>query len=127
MQEYIRSRLRREFSEPIASERQVVYILVELRKLLELNDDAEQLPALNFYCDWSVHAVMDQEGAERIVRRFDEWQRASDEARVSGVEPALAPHLKAALDQTTELRRFREQLAAYLARNELDSSIALTR
>jgi len=123
----IRSKLRREFSEPITSERQVVYILVEIRKLLELNDDAEYFPALTFYCDWAAHAVMDKEGAKRIVRRFNEWQRISDEARLSGIEPILDQHFRAELDETTELRRFREQLDTYLTRNQLDSSVAAER
>jgi len=91
---------------------------------LELNDDAEHFPALNFYCDWAAHAVMVKEGAKRIVRRFNEWQKISDEARAGGIEPILDQQLKAALDETTELRRFREQLATYLTRNQLDSSVA---
>src|SRR5437667_7280692 len=123
----IRSNLTREFSELISSERQVVYILVEIRKILELNDDAEHFPALNFYCDWAAHAVMVKEGAKRIVRRFDEWQKVSDEARAGGIEPLLDQHLKAGLDETTELRRFREQLATYLTGNQLDSSVAADR
>lgn len=64
MKKDIWSKLRRELNEPISSERQVVYILVELRKLLELSGSDEHFPALNFYCDWALHAVLDQEGAQ---------------------------------------------------------------
>ena len=124
MKEDVRSKLRRELSEPISSERQVVYILVEIRKLLELNADADRFPALNFYCDWAVHAVMDKEGAKRIVRRFDELQRINDESRDGGTEPVIDQRLRTELDETTELRRFRDQLGAYLSRNQLDPSVA---
>ncbi len=35
-------KLDRELREPIATERQVVYILVEIRKLMERNNDTEK-------------------------------------------------------------------------------------
>jgi len=94
------------------------------RYRLELNGDAEHFPALNFYCDWAVHAAMDKEGAKRIVRRFDELQRINDESRASGIDPTFDQRFKTELDETTELRRFRDQLGAYLIRNQLESSIA---
>jgi hypothetical protein len=46
----IKDKLRAELEAATQSERQVVYILVELRKLMELNQDAEHLEALNFFC-----------------------------------------------------------------------------
>lgn len=60
--------LRRELAEPITVERQAVYILVEIRKLLE-RDAAEinklikrreicKLDGLRFFCNWALHAEM---------------------------------------------------------------------
>ena len=60
--------LRRELAEPIVAERQVVYILVEMRKLLE-GDELEiqklirrrELPkfdGLRFFCNWALDADM---------------------------------------------------------------------
>ncbi len=61
-------KLRRELAEPITTERQVVYILVEVRKLME-RDAVEieklirrrELPkfdGLRFFCNWAFHADM---------------------------------------------------------------------
>ena len=51
----ILTKLAAELREPIGSERQVVYIMVELRKLIELNCDGAQYTALKFHCDWVAH------------------------------------------------------------------------
>jgi hypothetical protein len=48
----ILTKLAAELGEPIGSERQVVDIMVELRKLIELNGDGAQYKALKFHCDW---------------------------------------------------------------------------
>src|SRR5438034_358212 len=80
-------KLARELSLPIQSERQVAYILVEIRKLLELDKRAREkakqpkdhtYATLQLCCDWAVHPVMDYENGKRIVRRFDKWQEYLD-------------------------------------------------
>jgi hypothetical protein len=120
----ILSKLRLALTESISSERQVVYILVAIRKLLELSNDSERFVALRFYCDWATHAVMDREGSARIVRRFNAWQKISDDLRDAGVHAVLDPQLQAELDEITELRRFRKQLATLLAEHQVDLSLA---
>lgn len=49
-------------SKPIEEECQVVYILVEIRKLLDRvlgeKTKLERYPVLNFYCNWVVHAEL---------------------------------------------------------------------
>jgi len=67
-------KLDRELQEPGGTNWQVVYILVELRKLMERNGDADRYLALNLYCDWAVHTKMDRTGATRIVERFNQCQ-----------------------------------------------------
>ncbi len=61
-------KLRREMIEPITTERQVVYILVEVRKLMERDAvkikkriKRRELPNFNglrFFCNWALHADM---------------------------------------------------------------------
>jgi hypothetical protein len=62
-----------ELTKGITSEVQVVYFLVEIRKLLEITDRADDYPALLFHCDWALHSRMDRAGALRILERFDEF------------------------------------------------------
>ncbi len=74
-------KLDRELHEPVTTERQVVYILVELRKLMERNGDTGKYFALNFSCDWGVHTKLDRTGAARIVRHFNKYQELIDSPR----------------------------------------------
>jgi hypothetical protein len=119
-------KLTRELSEPITTERQVVYILVELRKLMEHNGDAVDYFALNFYCDWAVHTKLDRRGAGRIVERFDKYQalielsQSTPEGNVPGADLSVLIEV----ESTVRLERFREQLGTYLKRGGLPCAIA---
>src|SRR6266566_2316501 len=84
------AKLSNELAEPIVSERQVVYILVELRKLIELNDDGDTFKTLKFYCDWAVHAVLKAPPAQEIVRYFDKYQQFNEEMNNAARGRALA-------------------------------------
>ena len=64
-------KLNRELAEPINSERQVVYILAETRKLLELAGMRERFPQLTFFCNWAMHPTLDRGPAEQIIGLFD--------------------------------------------------------
>jgi hypothetical protein len=75
-QHAIEKKLNRECREPITTERQVVYILAEIRKLLELENAKDRYPALNFYCDWALHSRISKSAeARRIVEIFDRAER----------------------------------------------------
>ncbi|MGP8247744.1 MAG: hypothetical protein ACLQVN_24935 [Bryobacteraceae bacterium] len=64
-------KLNRELSEPITSERQVVYILVETRKLVELLGLKHEYRQLIFFCDWAMHPILDRRTARMIIEPFD--------------------------------------------------------
>ena len=126
-------KLRLELREPIHSERQVVYILAELRKLMELESIAKSVAgepsdnsyfALKFYCDWAVHVRLDQSGAQRIVRRFDQYQRLLEELASGSKQVAVDPSFLQELNQSLNLSKFREQFGAYLKTHALDPAIA---
>jgi hypothetical protein len=126
LQATIMDKLRSELTIDIASERQVVYILVQVRKLLELNADQQRFPALKFYCDWATHAEMEREGAKRIVRRLNEWQRLSEEAvkaRDAGIERNPEKSFLAEMYELTGLGNFKAQLADFLNVRDIDAAI----
>jgi hypothetical protein len=60
MEEEIIDKLKSALSEPIEKEKDVVYILTEIRKLLERNDIKSKYSILNFYCNWVLHSVIDR-------------------------------------------------------------------
>jgi hypothetical protein len=127
-------KLRGELQEPIHSERQVVYILAELRKLMEMESIARSERgepadnsyfALKFYCDWAVHVRLGQSGARRIVQRFDQYQQFMEELASPGKEgTTVDPAFLEELDQSLQLTKFRDQLAAYLDFHHLGSEVA---
>jgi hypothetical protein len=53
----------------------VVYIMVELRKLIELNRDGANYPAHKLHCDWVAHPLLQGPAAQEIVRLFDQYQK----------------------------------------------------
>lgn len=125
-------KLRDELREHIHSERQVVYILAELRKLLELESLARieagspsdtSYFALQFYCDWAVHVRLDYSGAQRIVERFNQYQKFVDDLASRGEEVTADPDFLQEFDQSLNLTRFREQFGAYLKSHGLDPGI----
>ena len=56
----------------LMTESRVVYILVEIRKLIERTNQKPRYIPLDFHCSWALHATMDRREAKRILKRFDE-------------------------------------------------------
>jgi len=97
-------KLNREFDAEIATERQVVYILVEARKLLEQQGTLKTFPAFNLCSDWAVHPKLNRASAQFVLGHFDAYEA---EYRKSGVTVAEFG-LPALLDFMSH-RNFREE------------------
>lgn len=72
---------------------QVVYILVEIRKLLEHDIQKDTYPVLNFYGNWVVHTKLSASPvADRIVRLLDEvmYRKATDTIDLAVEDEAVA-------------------------------------
>jgi hypothetical protein len=69
----ILSKLSLELGVPITTERQVVYILVQIRKLLDSREGESPDPyeSLRLYCSWAVHTSLINKFARAIVREAD--------------------------------------------------------
>ena len=76
MEENIVEKLRKILSKPIDHEHQVVYVMVEIRKLIELiekkkkgtvEENKDYYSRLSFYCDWVVHAYLDRRMAKAVL------------------------------------------------------------
>ena len=94
-----------------------MYILVEIRKMIEQERELREYFALDFYCSFALHTVMDREGARRILERFDR----AHPLLVS--KQRLPPELKKEIQDTTRLAKFREQLKAFIANNGLPDKL----
>jgi hypothetical protein len=97
----------------ITTERQVVYILAEIRKAIEQAGELNEYYALDFYCSFALHTRMDRAGAKRILQRFDK----AHPLLIKNEE--LPKDLKREIDQTTKLRKFRDEIKQFLVANDL--------
>lgn len=63
----ILGKLEIELQQEIISERQVVYILVQIRKLIDTDELAKKFEALKLHCDWVLHTALDRQSAKRLL------------------------------------------------------------
>src|SRR5216683_4308005 len=70
MEDQIIAKLHRELERPITTEPLVVYLLVEIRKLMDRK--GFQYDTLRLCCNWAVHVELSAAAAQRIVKRVDD-------------------------------------------------------
>lgn len=96
--------LKKELIAPIRSEKQVAYILGEIRKKLEPDElSKEKYFALSMYCDWVLHSKLDRKGAVEFLKTIDINNRDSA--------------------KKISLETFREEFLSYLSENNLPVEI----
>jgi hypothetical protein len=84
-------KLNRELEQDIVSERQVVYILVEARKLLEQQGTLHNFRALKLCIDWAVHPKLRGPDAQGVLRQFDAYDAEYQKSGVTMAEFKLEP------------------------------------
>jgi hypothetical protein len=116
MVDEIVTKLRRQLlSKAHLTEVRVVYILSEIRKLLERTKQQNGYFALSFHCSWALHTKMDRGGADRILRRFDAVYEPLKGKNIEDLPRSLQNELNATLG----LDKFREELGALLVVHHL--------
>jgi hypothetical protein len=119
MQSAIIPKLERELAEPVSTERQVVYILVEIRKLLELTGSQKRYDALYFHASWIVHTNMDRGIAAKLLKYFDQAYPLLKDNQLH----ELPPDLYRAITDAISLRHLEDQLKEFLVEYGLSTSI----
>ncbi len=117
MKEEIVTKLERELDFEIVSERQVVYILVETRKLLERQGTLTAYRALKLYSDWAVHPKLRGPDAQDIVAHFDAYEIEFRKSGKTVAEFKLEP-----LHEFMSLTRFRAELIESLSAQGVDTA-----
>jgi hypothetical protein len=103
-------KLSKEFEIDITTERQVVYILVETRKLLEQKGQKAHFPVLTFCCDWALHTKLSGAFARKVIGFLNDYQELFDRTGRK-IDDAHITELFNLTDQIT----FREQFFAFLS------------
>jgi len=107
----------------ITNEPEALYLIVEIRKLLEQQQAKKHYEYLTFHCDWAVHAALEGTTVQRILKLFD----AANIHLKAGVELHDLPgSLKMEIDRISKLRYFEMELENFLKANGL-SGLETTR
>ena len=116
----ILDKLQKALTRPISSEDQVVYILVEIRKLIDLQNEPS-LMSLKLYCDWAVHTELTYASRTRpILTLVDDDLFNCFHPKGHGTSPEDNEKLQRLL----YLDGFRADLLQFLHRNGLPAGIA---
>ena len=107
----------------IRSEAEAVYLMVEVRKLLEQQDVKKRYEYLTFHCDWALHARLTGTTAQRILKLFD---AASVHLKAGAELHELPSLLSMEIDRISKMRYFNQQFEGFLRNNGLPT-LASTR
>lgn len=86
MRDAIIEKLNRHFTAPPKTEADVAYAFVQLRKLLERNNDKKKFPRLTFFCDWVVHGHLSGPEAKLVLIELDERLRFYKSSEPEGID-----------------------------------------
>jgi len=107
----------------ITSEAEALYLIVEIRKLLEQQQAKKQYEYLTFYCDWALHAALEGTTAQKILKQFE----AAALHLKTGIELHQLPRsLRTEIEGISMMRYFEKECEAFLESNAL-SSLETTR
>ncbi len=112
----ISAKLQALLAKGISSEAEALYLMVEVRKLLEQQQAKKQYEYLTFHCDWALHATLEGATAQKILKRFD----AANIHLKAGVKlDDLPGPLRIEIDHISKMRYFEDQLGSFLKANRL--------
>jgi hypothetical protein len=100
----------------VTTEADALYLMVEIRKLLEQQQAKKHYEYLAFHCDWAVHPALTGPRAQKILEQFD----AANIHLKAGVKlPDLPRLLGMEIDRISKMRYFEDQLEVFLKTNGL--------
>lgn len=102
----------------ITTEAEALYLMVEVRKLLEQQQAKRQYEYLTFHCDWALHSTLEGTTAQKILGLFD----VANIHLKTGVELHDLPGmLRIEIDRISKMTYFEDQLGTFLRSNGLPS------
>lgn len=95
----------------ITSEPQAVYLMVELRKLLEQQGAEQQYCYLKFHCDWAVHSKLSGRAAQNVLKHFDQMNTHLTTGKHLHELPS---DQQAKINNISQMKLFESELGAFL-------------
>jgi hypothetical protein len=87
----------------------VVYLMVEIRKLLEYNQKFSDFSTLALYCDWCVHVKLDRKSAKNKLAEIEKYFGDNNEIK-NDIYPTFL-----------EFSELKDELSLFFKRNDLKS------
>src|SRR5579863_4303820 len=82
-------KLTSELAEPITTERQVVYILCQVRKIVDRDSNKQRWKSLKLYCDWAMHPDLTFDSRTRpFIQEIENYLLATMSPEGTGVSQA---------------------------------------
>jgi hypothetical protein len=90
----------------IKTESQVVYVLAEIRKIIEREGSSARYEYLEFHCNWVLHSRLGGKFAQHVLRQFDSGH----------LKLVKGEHFSASyeVEKISKMDGFREELSAFL-------------
>jgi len=104
MKNEIKEKLKPFLSTPVKKECTVVYILAEIRKLLEQMDNKSNFLILEFYCSWVLHAKMND---PILLKKIEEEKKESGKT------------IEVVMEEFVSLSKLRRELIQFLSQQNL--------
>lgn len=119
MRDAIIEKLNKHLEEGIKREADVVYLLIEIRKLFE-HDELPQYPQLRFYGDWIVHTKL-----SRIRRNgaLAEYLKRINHAVAVQRQGGATQNLNTQITDAISLDRLRDEMTTFFTERSLDSHL----
>jgi hypothetical protein len=117
MRDEILQKLRKELQNGVGSEAQAVYLMAEVRKILEHDNAEKTYAALYLFCNWVLHTTLDRGFAKDIVSLVDDIHGGG-----AKYDPAIENRWKE-LHDLTDGQALRQELREFLTRNGLPTYI----
>jgi hypothetical protein len=96
-----------------ATEKDVIYAFVKIRKILEHDGDKQKYALVNLFCNWLLHVELDNRTVGAVLNALDGEFRNFDPARPYAFDP------KCIVSDTLSFQIFRNELMEFLHRNDL--------
>ncbi len=117
MKSEIVEKLRKYSSSYLTEEADVVYLIVQIGKIIESQKEEKNFPALWFYRNWVVHYQLDKKGSDgrtQMLDRLDETIASMVGKKADEVSPEF--------EEAVSFKPLHEELGRFLRSNDLEEA-----
>lgn len=110
--------LKEALARTIEQEKDVIQLLVEIRKVIEQSPTKDRYTQLKFFCDWPVHSNLKGTGAQKILNKYDAYLAS----KVLHNAPTALRMMQDGFNLIS-LQQFTDEMFAFLVEHRLDASL----